>query len=326
MDKEGHEFEWDHGVHLKGAVLWFDSERHNVTSFVSSGRVDESWRHLRALCTERTRSLLRVSHKPFQALVAPYGHPLSLGPLELTLLPSGFMPGAAQLLVRSEEGSTLYANHVSLERHPLAEPPQFATANNLVLRVAYGRPDFAFPAWHEVLDRIVDRAQGCISADETPVFLCSPLGKAQEVIRCLTEAGLNVTVHRSIARFNKAYRALGFDPGVARIFKGDPRVGEVLVYPEKLRFSPAIKRLRHARLFWVSGLSRAPDALARVKVDEGIPLAGHLDHAGLMHFVEISKASRIFTVGGWAEEFAEHLRKKGLDATALQKDAQLSLF
>lgn len=321
-----HEFEWEQGVHLKGSVLWLDAEKHNVMSFVSSARVDDSWRHTRAICTERTRTLLRVSKHSFQALVAPFGRRISLGPLELTLLPSGFMPGSAQLLVESDQGSTLFVNHMSFEEHPLAEKAQFATADNLVLRVAYGRPDFSFPPFSEVLDQIVDRASDSLGRDETPVFLCSPLGKAQEVVRCLIQAGLNVSVHRNIARFNKAYRGLGVDPGKARVFKGSPRFDEVLVYPERLRFSPAIRRLRHARLFWVSGLSRAPDALARVKVDEGIPLAGHLDHAGLQHFVEISKASRVFTVGGWALEFAEHLRRKGVEAVALQKDAQLSLF
>jgi len=321
-----HEYEWDKGVRLKGSVLRFDTRRYNVMSFVSSARIEGSWRHTRAICTERTRTLLRTSHRPFQALVSPFGRRFSVGKLRLTLLPSGFMPGSAQILVESDSGTSLYVNNASLEERALAEPPQFTTADTLVIRAAYGRPDFVFPTWEDALDRIVTMAREVISCGEQPVFLCSPLGKAQEIVRCLLNEGINVTAHRSIARFNKAYRDMGFDPGVAHVFKGSPRYDQALVYPDHLRFSPAIRSLKGARLVWVSGLAKVPDALATMKVDDGIPLAGHLDYAGLLHVVEITRARRVFTVGGWAEEFADSLRNKGMDAMALYEDDQLTLI
>ncbi len=319
-------FEWDQGVHLVGSVLWFDAGRHDVMSFVSSARVREAWRHTHALCTDRTRALLRVSRAGFQALVVPYGRRISVGPLELTLVPAGFMPGSAQVVVECDLGTVLYANNVCVEGHPLAEPAQFAHAETLVLKTAYGRPDFAFPARAEARARIVEAASRAIADGVTPVFLASPAGKAQEVVRCLTDAGLPVVVHPSVARVDRVYRSLGFDPGPARVFKGSPRRDSAMVFPEHLRSSPSIRRLKRARLFWVSGLALAPDALARVRVEEGIPLAGHLDFAGLMHFVEVTGPRRVFTVGTWAEEFAAALRGKGVEAGALYREAQLSLF
>lgn len=319
-------FEWNQGVHLLGSVLWFDAARYDVMSFVSSARVPDAWRHSRALCTDRTRALLRLSRPGFQALVVPYGRRIALGPLELALVPAGFMPGSAQILVECDRGTVLYANNVCLEPHPLAEPLQFAHAETLVLKTTYGRPDFAFPSREEAKARIVEAASRAIASGATPVFLVSPVGKAQEVVRCLTDEGVPVVVHSSIARVNRVYRSLGFDPGPARVFKGSPRHGSAMVFPEHLRTSPSIRRLKRARLFWVSGLAQAKDALARMRVEEGIPLAGHLDFAGLMHFVEVTRCRRVFTVGTWAEEFAASLRAKGIETTAFYREAQLSLF
>ncbi len=319
-------FEWDQGVHLVGSVLWFDAMRHDVLSFVSSARVREAWRHTRALCTDRTRALLRVSRPGFQALVVPYGRRISVGPLHLTLLPAGFIPGSAQVLVESDRGTLLYASNLCLEAHPLAEPLQFAHAETLVLKTAYGTPAFAFPPRAEARARIVEAASRTIAEGAVPVFLASPVGKSQEVVRCLTDAGLPVVVHPSVARVDRVYRSFGFDPGPARVFKGSPRRDSALVFPEHLRSSPTIRRLKRARLFWVSGLARAPEALARMRVEEGIPLAGHLDFVGLMHFVEVTRPRRVFTVGTWAEDFAAALRGQGVEAAALYREAQLSLF
>ncbi len=318
--------EWNQGIHLVGSVLWFDAARHDVLSFVSSARVRDAWRHTRALCTERTRALLRVSRPAFQALVMPFGRRVALGPLELTLLPAGFMPGSAQVVVEGDHGRVLYANNVCLESHNLAETLQIAQADTLILKTAYGRPGFSFPARADARAMIVEAAHRVLGDNAVPVFLCSPIGKAQEVVRTLTDAGVPVVVHPSVARVNRVYRTLGFDPGPTRIFKGSPRRDSALVFPEALRTSPSIRRLKKARLFWVSGLAQAPDALARMHVEEGIPLAGHLDFAGLMRFVDLTAPRRVFTVGTWAEEFAAALRKKGFEASALYRESQLSLF
>jgi putative mRNA 3-end processing factor len=319
-------FEYDRGVHLAGSILWFDAARHDVMSVVSSARVDAAFRHSRALCTERTRALLRATSKTFQALVTPFGRRLALGPLQITLLPSGFMPGAAQALIESDGGTALYASNAMLDPHPMAEAPQFAHADVLVVKAAYGRPAFAFPPRAAALAQVVDRARATLSKGFTPVFLCSPIGKAQEVVRALTDAKVPVCVPRSVAAIDRAYHQVGVDPGRTTVFKGAAPRDSALVFPDRMRSRPAIQKLKRARLFWLSGRAAIPDVLARMRVDEGILLAGHLDHLGLLKFVERTKASRVYTVGAWAEDFAATLRARGIEASSLYKEEQLALF
>jgi hypothetical protein len=320
------EFAYDRGVRLSGTILWFDAARHDVLSFVSSARVEGAHRATRPLCTAQTRALLRVLKPGLTALVAPYGRRMSIGPLHVTLVPAGFMPGSAQALVESDGEPALFASQVCLEPHGMAEPARIQTAATAVLHAAYGRPDFVFPSRSEAFDRIVDAARRTLGAAETPVFLCSAVGKAQEVIRALTNAGIPVCAHRSIAAFGKAYRALGFDPGRAYVFRGGQRHGSALVFPDRLRTSPAIRRMKRARLIWLSGRAAVPDVLARMRVDSGICLSGHLDWTGLHRFADAVGCRTAYVVGAWADVFAQSLRERGVAAHALHKEEQLSLF
>lgn len=320
------EFDFDRGVHLIGSVLWFDATRYDVMSVVSSARLDGAYRHGRAICTDRTRTLLRVSSATFKPLVSPFGRRLTLGPFQITLVPSGFMPGAAHVLIESDKGTALYTCNATLESHVMAETPQFPAADVLIVKAAYGHPKFSFPPRAEALSQVVLAARETISKGLVPVFLCSPIGKAQEVIRALNDAGIHVCVPKSIARYNRAYNQLGFDPGKTTLFRGATPRDTALVFPDRMRSRPAVEKLKRARLFWLSGRAVLPDVRARMRVDGGIGLAGHLDHAGLLELVRRTRASRVYAVGAWADEFVATLRRQGVEAFSLFKDKQLTLF
>ncbi len=320
------EFAWDRGIHLVGSVLWFDARRPDVLTFLSSARVRDAGRFARALCTDRTRALLRVARPGFSPLVAPFGQVLRLGALEITLHPSGHMPGASILRVATQGTTVLYASHVALQPHPMAEAAQVPKGDVLVLRADYGSLDRSFPTRADALAQVVDTARRTLVTGRTPVFLGSLMGKSQEVVRALVDGGVPVLVHRAVAAVNQQYRLLGFEPGAARQFRGAPRHDHALVLPETLRFKRTVTGLKRARLVWLSGRSLMPDVLARMHVDEGIPLTGHLDPAGLLALIERTGAARVVTVGHGAEGIAQRIREAGIEASALHAEVQLMLF
>jgi putative mRNA 3-end processing factor len=318
---------WDRGVHLAGTVLWFDARRPDVLSVLSSARVRDAGRHARSLCTDRTRAIVRATRPAFAPLVAPFGRPVNLGPLEITMHPAGHMPGSSIVRVRVGDTVVLYASHVALKPHPMAEATQVPPGDVLVLRADYGHLEGGrLPPRAEALARVVETARATLSAGRTPVFLGSAMGKAQEVVRALNDAGVPVQVHRSVAAIDRAYRDLGFDPGPARQFRGAPRGDAALVLPETLRFRRTVQALKRARLVWLSGRAAVPEVLARMRVDEGIPLTGHLDAPGLERLVQKTGALRVYTVGHGAGSLAIRLRRHGIEATVLSAEVQLDLF
>src|SRR5438132_1122486 len=55
-------------------------------------------------------------------------------------------------------------------------------------------------------------------------------------------------------------------------------------------------------------------------------LSDHADYSELLRYVELVKPDRVFTVHGFAREFANDLRARGIEAWSLEADNQLELL
>src|SRR5947209_6811821 len=95
-------FVWSDGVRVRGLSIWCDARKAHGLVFLSHAHVPiaPSLRaRARLIATERTLALYRaVSTPPGEVLVTPFARPFSLGRARLELLPSGHLPGGAQLL------------------------------------------------------------------------------------------------------------------------------------------------------------------------------------------------------------------------------------
>jgi Cft2 family RNA processing exonuclease len=54
-------------------------------------------------------------------------------------------------------------------------------------------------------------------------------------------------------------------------------------------------------------------------------LSDHADFPDLVRFVKEVRPQRVFTLHGFAADFARHLRRQGMEAYALSEDDQLEL-
>ena len=55
------------------------------------------------------------------------------------------------------------------------------------------------------------------------------------------------------------------------------------------------------------------------------PLSDHADYTDLVRYVELVQPQRVLTLHGFAAEFAQDLRDRGVDAWALSRENQLEL-
>ena len=73
----------------------------------------------------------------------------------------------------------------------------------------------------------------------------------------------------------------------------------------------------------ISGRGIDRNAGLRYGCDEVFPLSDHADYGELMDIVDRVKPSRVFTLHGFADEFAGDLRHRGLDAWSLTGGNQM---
>ena len=91
-------------------------------------------------------------------------------------------------------------------------------------------------------------------------------------------------------------------------------------------FNPPLQHIQPRRTALLSGWALdGPSTPARLGCDAAFALSDHCDFDELLTFVERSRARRVLTLHGFADELATQLRRRGLDASALRSTEQLAL-
>lgn len=324
------------GIHLPALGLWLDPRRRQSGPervFVSHAHSDHIGAHREVILSAATARLMRqrvggqrLEHTPAFGEAACFNG--GGQPFRLTLLPAGHILGSAMAFVEAEGASLLYTGDFKLRRSLAAEacePARAHGADALIMETTFGRATYRFPPAEQVLETIVRFCREALARRETPVLLGYSLGKSQELLAALGRAGLAVMLQEQACELTRAYEALGQRFGPYERF--DPRALEdkVLICSPMARRSEALERLGQARTAVVTGWAVEPSCRYRYRADAAFPLSDHADFPELIQFVRQVRPKRVFTLHGFATDFAESLRELGYDARPLSEADQLTL-
>jgi DNA ligase-1 len=320
------------GIYLPEPDLWLDPPYRKERAFVSHAHSDHFARHDQTICSPVTRTLIERRYGAFrnrEAISPAYGEVVEEGGYAIRLLPAGHIFGSAMLhLTRLSDGaSLLYTGDFKLRQGLTAEPAELLPADTLILETTFGLPQFVFPPMPKILEQMLRFVRETLEDGGIPVLLGYSLGKAQEIISALHQAGVPVMLYESILKMTTAYRELhpGHEFPEYEKFDAARAHGHVLVLPPSAARSQAIRRLKVCRVAMLSGWALTPGAKYRYQVDEVFPLSDHADYPELIRCVEEVRPKQVYTVHGYTSEFARDLRQRGWSAWSLIADDQMEL-
>lgn len=327
---------WSNDLLLSGFPWFLDAKNPRDLSFISHAHSDHIAPHAKALLTPATFQLTEARTVLGSTVLAEYHQPVELGPdLVATLLPAGHVLGSAMLLAQSDKGRFLYTGDFKLRPGLTCPPAEPTEADELLMECTYGLPFFKFPPAAETHERLVTAVQAALADGRQPFVLGYALGKAQEITRILTRAGIRVTVHGAVARLNAAYESLGVPLGPWRRYAREDFHGPkaipleergVLIAPPNCARAPFMTSFPHRYSAVMSGWGLEKNAKYRYGVDDVFPLSDHADHTELLETIDRVRPKVIWLHHGYTREFGEELRAKGLDARPAEPEAQLQLF
>lgn len=321
---------WDvqlrQGLYLPQIDWWLDAHRPTARSFVSHAHFDHMARHRLTLCTEATARLMHARQPARRELIRlPFNKPHELAPgCRVTLLPAGHIAGSAQLLAESEHGRLLYSGDFKLRPGRAAEPCVVPPADVLIMETTFGLPKYRMPPVEEVVADIVRFCKETLAAHIIPVLLGYSLGKAQELLACLAGAGLPIMLHPEILRLTGLCEQLGFGFPAYRNFDHLAAPGHVVIAPPQVG-KAWLARLTPRRTALATGWALDSSCKYQNGSDAAFPLSDHADFPELLEFVDRVQPRRVITVHGFAAEFAQTLRARGIDALAIGRENQLEL-
>ena len=313
---------WDRGVSLPDHAIWFDPEVARALAVVTHAHTDHSRRHRETYLTAETLALTTPQRKPKAARVIGFEEDVPVAGGTLRLVPAGHMLGSAQVLFAAGAGTLLYTGDLKL-RGP--QPVRMPRADVLVIESTYGRPHFVFPDHREVTEAIATWCRRVLAEGVTPVLLCHAIGKAQEMMLELAPYGLRFALEHRCLPGARLYQDHGRPlPDWIELVPGEDYSDRVVIAPPAGK--TVIRRLHRYRCALVSGWAQDRHFRAIFGADVAFPLSDHCDFEELCEAVDLVQPEQVYTVHGFTEDLAKHLRRRGVRASALRGVEQLALY
>jgi Cft2 family RNA processing exonuclease len=322
------------GIHLPQLGLWLDARKRQrgiERVFVSHAHADHIGAHDEVLLTEGTALFMRTRLPGSRR-----EHHLTFGmrtefqfereTFHLTALPAGHILGSAMAFIEWRDETLLYTGDFKLRPSLAAESPEVRRADWLIMETTFGLPHYQFPPEETVRGEIAKFCAETFADGATPVLFGYSLGKSQEILCGLTGEAFPIVLQRDVRKMTRLYEKLGrtfpaheaFDPETAR--------GKILIAPPNSLKTMQKEALGKIRTAAITGWAMDSSCRYRSGTDAAFPLSDHADYDGLLELVKQVQPKRVFTVHGFAREFAQTLRAQGIDAAAPGWHKQLALL
>jgi Cft2 family RNA processing exonuclease len=229
------------------------------------------------------------------------------------------------LEARSEHGTLLYTGDFKLRPSLAAEPCMPVRADVLIMETTFGLPKYVFPPDAQIEQDIIRFCQQALEDKSTPVIYAYSLGKTQELLQIVGRAGLRVMLHAHGFRMTQRYAELGMKLPPFAEFDPHHHAGHVVIAPPMSGATAPLTWINPKRTAIVSGWALDGRTTYQYGCDAAFPLSDHADFPDLLSLVERVRPHTVYTVHGFAREFAATLRARGIEAWALGQQNQMDL-
>lgn len=310
------------GIYLPEIDLWLDNTEPCGATWISHGHSDHARGcHGRVIGTSTTLRFYRMrlwlgenDTEPEQ-FPLDYGHSIDWNGAKLSAYPAGHILGAAQLLVEYGSERMVYSGDIKLRPPLCGATTQIVPCDRLIIESTFGLPIFRLLDRERAMGRMVSFARETLAAGLVPAFIGYALGRGQEIVHVLSQAGLRTAVHGAIARFLPVYEEHGYGFAGWEPYEAKTIAGKALaVVPTHGRVLESSSK--NVRLAYVSGWAALDNARARSGAEELIPYSDHADFDELIEMAEASCATHVDLVHGYTTALQHVLRARGINAYA----------
>lgn len=304
---------------------WLDATKAQQRSFVSHAHSDHIGPHREIVATRATTSLMRLRMSGRrQETILDYGETwgAEFG-CEFTLHPAGHIFGSSMIRAVTERGSLLYTGDFKLRPSLAAEACEPVQADVLIMETTFGLPRYVLPPQDRIKADIVHFCREALADKVTPVLYGYSLGKTQELVQIVGQAGLPIMLHPHGYRMTQRYAELGMKLPPFKLLDTHHYAGHVVIAPSPNGQDQLVDWINPKRTAVATGWALDTSTHYRSGCDAAFPLSDHADYPDLLKFVELVQPKVVYTLHGFAKEFAATLRQRGIEAWAVGQANQM---
>jgi len=247
-----------------------------------------------------------------------YNEPVFINGVQISLHPSGHLPGAAQVRVAYKGEVWVASGDYKTENDCLSEPFEPIQCHTFISECTFGLPVFDWEPQSQIFSKIGNWWQQNQNENRASVLYGYSLGKAQRILAGLNEEQGQIFVHTAIANINEALSQSGLRlPAYKKVADTDKKEDfsrALIIATPASANTPWLKRFGAYEAANCSGWM-AIRGFRRRSSEGGFVLSDHADWKGLLEAVKATEASHVITTHGYTSVFARYLNEIGIEAT-----------
>ncbi len=244
---------------------------------------------------------------------------------DFSLIDSGHILGAKGLLF----DDIFYTGDICTRNRGFLSGAKVPKCKTLITECTFGLSEFVFPSMDEIQKQVNELISDLYGRGVPVILMGYQLGKAQTITQ-LFGHWEPLYFHDSVYDMNSLHQKLGvpLKDGIGHseaekngLLEKKPWVMVAPLMSAKNKFIQDMKSKYGAVTIGFSGWAQSPRFPFGRRADYSIPMSDHCDFNELVDIVVQSGAEQVYTIHGFVEEFAEHLKKMGITAQPLVENS-----
>jgi putative mRNA 3-end processing factor len=243
---------------------------------------------------------------------------------DLELIDSGHILGSKGLLAFNE---IFYTGDISIRKRAFLNPPKnIPQVDTLIIESTFGRPEYIFPDHSKIIHDANKIIADAYDKGHPVIIMGYPLGKAQ-LLTNFFEHWDPLFAYDSIEIMNNVYREMGISlrkttclTEAEKSKKLDNKNPWVMLAPlmnGNSKFLRYMKEKYNTITLGFSGWACNNGYKYMMGIDYALPMSDHCDYNELIQLVHKCNPKKIFTIHGFAHEFARILNNMGYNASPI---------
>ena len=242
-----------------------------------------------------------------------------------SLIDSGHILGAKGLFF----DDIFYTGDICTRKRGFLQGAKIPKCKTLITECTFGLPEFIFPKTDEIQKQVNELISELYGKGVPVILMGYQLGKAQTITQ-LFGHWEPLYFHDSVKEMNLLHQKLGIPlkDGIGHseaekngLLNKKPWVMVAPLMSAKNKFIQDMKSKYGAVTIGFSGWAQSSRFSFGRRTDYSIPMSDHCDFNELVDMVVQSGAEQVYTIHGFVDEFAKHLKKIGINAQPLLENS-----
>lgn len=244
---------------------------------------------------------------------------------DFSLINSGHILGAKGLLF----DDIFYTGDICTRDRGFLKGAEIPKCKTLITECTFGLAEFVFPKMEQIQKQVNELISELYGKGIPVILMGYQLGKAQTITQLFGHWG-PLYLHDSVKDMNLLHQKFGISlkDGMGHseaekngLLEKKPWVMVAPMMSSKNKFIQEMKSKYGAVTIGFSGWAQSSRFPFGRRTDYSIPMSDHCDFNELVDMVIKSEAEQVYTIHGFVDEFAQHLKKIGINAQPLLENS-----